>query len=415
MGKTPELVIILNYEEPEFVCQMLGLIMLEKRVKRQVIARNHTFFIPTAPGLEKICAAQVHSLGLEPTITQEGGIECQGKLSDMYGLCLGLSLANRVLMRLTHFRASNFQNLEKSLRAFPWELYLSKNCVPNTRVTVHKSRLYHSRAIAERVNDSIAARLKKHGEISSEEGEGIHTQQVFVRGVSDRFTLSIDACGDLLHRRGVKETSQGASIRETLASAILKMAGYDGTVPLVDPMCGSGTFSTEAALIAGRIPPGWNRDFAFFTWPAFRKKQWLHLRSKQQEHFKHITKPTIFASDIKGSACENLAAVLRKRKLEHIVRVKNEDILSMAPPKDVPESGLVVVNPPYGLRLSTTKESFDLFKALCHRLSQQFSGWDLAILVPHPSWAPHVPIPNKTPRKILHHGGLKIPLYIGPL
>ncbi|MBI9077613.1 MAG: class I SAM-dependent RNA methyltransferase [Desulfatibacillum sp.] len=388
--------------------------MLEKRVKRQVIARQHTFFIPTTLGLEKICAAQVRSLGLIPSGTGEGGVVFEGRLTDMYRACLHLSLANRVLMRIDEFKASNFPGLEKGLDQIPWELYLPASCPVHVRVTAHKSRLYHSRAIEERVQKSITDRLRDFGEKPPHSEQGLG-QEIFVRAVSDRFTLSLDACGELMHKRGFKETSGEAPIRETLAAAILHLAGYNGRLPLMDPMCGSGTFSSEAALIAANIPPGWRRDFAFFSWPAFREQQWHYLRTQASEQFKKITQPLIFASDIDEKACMILLENLKNQNLDHIVSVSNEDVLSLEPPPGFAKPGLIVVNPPYGLRLGTETQARELFTALCQHLAEHFQGWKLAILAPRPDWMPLAPFSRPPRQKVLHHGGLKIPLLIGKI
>lgn len=388
--------------------------MLKKRVKRQVIAREHTFFIPASLGLEKICAKQVRSLGLGATPSGEGGVTFQGKLTDMYKACLHLSLANRVLMRIHEFRAAHFAELEKAVEGIPWELYLPASCPLNIRVTARKSKLYHSQAIAERVKKAILQQLEKYGE-RVDGGDEPVPQEIFVRAVSDKFTLSIDACGELMHKRGFKESAGRAPIRETLAAAILEFAGYDGGQPLMDPMCGSGAFSTEAALIAANIPPGWNRDFAFFSWPAFKKQQWLYLRSQAEKQFKDLTQPLVFASDIDQEACALLLETLERQGLDKIVKVSNEDILRLTPPQQVPNPGLIVVNPPYGLRLGTVPQAKELFASLCNRLADQFPGWKLAVLVPHKDWTPLLPFSGKPFQKILHHGGLKIPLLIGKI
>ena len=387
--------------------------MIEKRVKRQVISRIHTFFIPTSPGLEKICARQVRSMGLNAQVSGEGGVIFEGKLLDMYRVCLHLSLGNRVLMRMEEFKATHFRDLENALENISWELYLPAGCPINVRVTARKSRLYHSQAIAERVELSIRQHLQKATNKTHIKGQ--MPQEIFVRAVSDRFTLSIDACGELMHKRGFKESNGPAPIRETLAAAILHLAEYDGTLPLLDPMCGTGTFSTEAALIAANIPPGWNRDFAFYSWPSFKKKQWLYLRNQAREQFNNITRPLVFASDIDQKACSILLENLKNQGLEHIVQVNNEDVLSLKSPAGFSTPGLIVINPPYGHRLGSVNQATELFQSLCQYLGKQFQGWKLAVLTPHKNWVPLLPFASKPFEKILHHGGLKIPLFVGKI
>ena len=110
-------------------------------------------------------------------------------------------------------------------------------------------------------------------------------QRLFIRGVDDRFSVSIDSSGDLLYKRGIKTLAGTAPVRETLAAAILMLAGYSGNEALVNPMCGSGTFAVEGALMARNIPPGWNRSFAFMGWPGFRPAQWRHIRNAAEKRF----------------------------------------------------------------------------------------------------------------------------------
>jgi len=229
---------------------------LAKRIRRRITARTHTFFAATAPGLEHLCLAELLSLPLSETRASAvpGGVEFQGKLHDCYMANLHLRCANRVLMRLCDFRASSFGALEKRLSEIEWEIYLPRCRGLRISVASFKSRLYHRGAVAERVHHSVVKSMGLPVEISPEADP-----HLFIRIDSDRVTVSLDSSGELLHKRGIKPRGGKAPIRETLAAAVLKIAGYRPGELLVDPMCGSGTFSLEAAMISRNLPAGWFR------------------------------------------------------------------------------------------------------------------------------------------------------------
>ncbi len=272
---------------------------LKKRIKRHVIGRKRQFFAATAPGLETICREELRVLlpSGTPMAIVEGGVKFEGRLHDCYLADLNLRTANRLLMRIESFHAANFRELEKNLIAVPWELFILQDTPTHIRVTSRHSRLYHKDAVAGRVQASIALRFAQNEFSGEASPEPTVTQQIFVRLSDNRFTLSIDSSGDLLHKRGIKPRAAKAPIRETLAAAALILSGYTGTEPLVDPMCGSGTFAIEAALIAQKIPPGRFRDFAFMEWPSFQPKRWQHMKEATEKKIVRTNTPFIFASD----------------------------------------------------------------------------------------------------------------------
>ena len=277
----------------------------EKRLKRQVIGKSHAFFAVTAPGVEDLARAELAALGLEG-LAVPGGVEFTGRLHDAYLANLHLRTAGRILMRLTAVTTTHFSELEQQAADIPWELYLRPGTLGRVQAAVHHCRLHHTDGIAERVRAGVDKRLAP---IPAGEAAPAAVQQVFVRGVDDRFTVSLDSSGDHLHLRGVKTHPGRAPLRETLAAAALMRAGYTGDEPLLDPMCGTGTFALEAALMAKRIPAGWFRDFAFTGWPAFRAQRWAHLRRAAGEGVRVLPQPRIFASDIDPEACRALEAM----------------------------------------------------------------------------------------------------------
>jgi putative N6-adenine-specific DNA methylase len=386
---------------------------LKKRIKRHVIGRKRQFFAATAPGLETICREELRVLlpSGTPMAIVEGGVKFEGRLHDCYLADLNLRTANRLLMRIESFHAANFRELEKNLIAVPWELFILQDTPTHIRVTSRHSRLYHKDAVAGRVQASIALRFAQNEFSGEASPEPTVTQQIFVRLSDNRFTLSIDSSGDLLHKRGIKPRAAKAPIRETLAAAALILSGYTGTEPLVDPMCGSGTFAIEAALIAQKIPPGRFRDFAFMEWPSFQPKRWQHMKQAAEKKIVQTNTPFIFASDRDDRAVCELEDSVTQHGLSGIVAVSTRDFFDLSPTELTNRPGLVTLNPPFGRRLGLRRESEALFLSVCERLKKEYKGWKFVLISLNPRLAGMIPFRSTT--HLLPHGGLKVALMTG--
>jgi len=379
---------------------------IEKRLKRRVIGKPHDFFAMTAPGSEDLAADELTAIGIRGRVLP-GGVEFTGRLHEGYLANLHLRTAGRVLMRLQAFTTTRFSELEQQAAAIPWELFLKAGSVSKIQVAVHHCKLHHTDGIAERVRAGIEKRLPAGPDEAADA-----RQQVFVRGVDDRFTVSLDSSGDHLHLRGIKTRPGRAPLRETIAAAALLRAGYSGVEPLVDPMCGTGTFALEAAIAAKRIPPGWFRSFAFEGWPAFRPQRWAYLRRVAGEQIVRLPQASIFASDIDPEASRALQDQATAHDLQDAVRVQTADFFELEP-ADLPVSGpgLVVINPPYGRRLGTPAESRELMQAIVDRLRDRFGGWRFLLVAPGSA----VPksLPAGTVAHPVFHGGLNVRFLIG--
>jgi putative N6-adenine-specific DNA methylase len=290
-----------------------------------------------------------------------------------------------VLLRIGSFRAGGFPALEKRLAEIDWELFLPSEASVRISVASSKSRLYHRGAVAQRVQECISARM---GQVV---GGSFPEARIFVRAESDRFTVSLDSSGELLYKRGIKSRGGKAPIRETLAAAVLAMAGHRPGRLLVDPMCGSGTFSLEAAMISRNMPAGWFRRFAFEGWPAFSPGRWRHLRREAQAGIVD-TDACVFASDLQEKPVRLLESQLSDHGLLSAVTIGNHDFFGLTPVeilKTVQERGsslsspgLVVLNPPYGRRLGSLSESRNLLGDIFQKLRKDFKGWGAALIAP---------------------------------
>ncbi|RJQ78104.1 MAG: hypothetical protein C4519_12530 [Desulfobacteraceae bacterium] len=379
---------------------------LDKQIKRHVIGRRHHFFAVAAPAMEALAAREVNALSdsVDDTAVETGGVLFSGRLEDLYRANLHLRTAGRILLRLSDFKATNFRQLEKKTAATAWVRYLPAGAVPACKAAAHQSRLYHSQAVAQAVQQAIRAYWQAL-EIPARDDRG---QTLYVRLDQDAVRLSLDSSGANLYRRGFKTHIAAAPLRETLAAAVLQLAGYDPARPLLDPMCGSGTFALEAALMAKQIPPGYRREFAFMQWPSFRPARWQHLKNTAAKQIRPLERPLIHASDIDPEACRRLAGCVRANNLCDAIAVSRADFFALAPPPG--SAGLIVLNPPYGRRLPPEQPPETFYGHIAAKLARDFKGWQVAWIVPRADL-----LRGPLGLKPLHltHGGLSLTLLIG--
>jgi putative N6-adenine-specific DNA methylase len=381
---------------------------LEKRIRRHVIGKPQAFFAVTPPGFEDLCLEELRALGLSGQAVT-GGVEFTGRLHDAYRANLHLRTANRILMRLTSFRATRFEALAAEAAGFPWELFLDPDAPVGIRVATHHCRLHHTEAVAERIRGGIEGRLA--GCRAPADPTPARAQQVFVRGLDDRFTLSLDSSGESLYRRGIKKHPGRAPLRETLAAAALMRAGFTGSEAVIDPMCGTGTFALEAAMTAKRIPPGWFREFAFEGWPGFSGPRWEHFRRAAGEGIRQCDRPRVFAADIDQVACRRLEACVGGNGLADAAAVRCADFFSLDPGQLARPPGIVALNPPYGRRIGAAGQAHSFLRRVLERLATHYRGWGLALVAPEALWPPEVPFPHQA--RPFVHGGLRVVLVVG--
>jgi putative N6-adenine-specific DNA methylase len=387
---------------------------LAKRIKRHVIGQAHDFFAATSPHLEQLCFDELSHIFTELKTARPvaGGVEFRGRLEDCYAANLLLRIPNRIWMRVAAFKATNFRQLEKKLSGIPWELYINAGAKPVLHVKTVKCRLHHRTAIADRLVRSIQSRrMIQPPQPSHSAPRQTDVQRILVNAREDRFMVSLDSSGNLLFKRGIKQNVGKAPLRETIAAAILHVAGYSGAEPLIDPMCGSGTFSLEAAMIAGHIPPGWFRTFAFMTWPAFKKAQWEYLRRIHAPALQPPTAAKVFAADKAAAMCGNLERISKQFGLSGTIRVMHKNFFEWMPTDATRQTGLVVLNPPLGIRMAFEGPAADYYQEISAKLKEDYRGWRIALL------SPDIPVIRKLFNNLkilpIYHGGLHLLLMIG--
>jgi putative N6-adenine-specific DNA methylase len=384
---------------------------LEKQLKRHIVGPRQTFFASVLPRFEGVCRQELETLSDTIEIVEQvsGGIVFSGRLVDLYRANLHLRTAGRILMRIARFKATNFRELAKRLGAMAWHLYLRPGTLPQVKVASHRSRLYHTKAVARRLDDAIEGFWRTQGIPTRSHPD----QSLYLRLDADIATLSIDSSGEGLYRRGLKSHGAEAPLRETTAAAILLLAGFrcSSATLLLDPMCGSGTFSLEAALMRKRIAPGLFREFAFTRWPAFRPRQWNYLKSEAQKRIETLETPQIHASDLSREACRRLDTSAHRANLADAITVSTADFFQMRPDSPPGTGGLVILNPPYGRRLDSGEAIKKFYRRIDRKLTADFKGWRAALVAPHRQWLPA--LAGRMASTPLIHGGLRLSLLTG--
>ncbi len=233
--------------------------------------KDFEIFLAAAPGLEPVLCAEVRGKGFKQPKPVPGGVVLKGGWPEVWRANLWIRGAGRVLARIDSFRVVHLAQLDSRARRVAWNSVLRPDVPFRVEASCTASRIYHSGAAAERIETAIRETL---GAPHSPDAEIL----VRVRIEHDICTISVDTSGEALHKRGYKEAINAAPMRETMASLFLQQCGYDGAEPVLDPMCGSGTFVIEAAEIAARLNPGRARHFAFEKLATFDAAAWQRMR-----------------------------------------------------------------------------------------------------------------------------------------
>ncbi len=355
---------------------------------------RHDAFAIAAPGLSALLAAECTALGFVPREVTPAGVALDLDHRQLFALNAQTRVASRVLVRLAQFTARDFATLEKQAARLVWRQVLSAGADVRLRVTCRKSRLYHSDAVAERVARGITGQIKD-ARVSTKANpdedddaigptiarDGELAQLIVVRIEHDVCTISADSSGELLHKRGWRQAVAKAPLRETLAAAMLMRCAWDGTCALVDPFCGSGTIGIEGALMARRIAPGLSRAFAMEQWPAADRALFASVRDALRAAVLPNVGVPIVMRDRDAGAIDAARANAERAGVGGDV-VITQGPLSETALAAIATQGLVLTNPPYGLRVSDGVDLRGLFARLGDVLYAGGEGWQLGLLMP---------------------------------
>ncbi len=355
---------------------------------------NHQFFASCPKGLESLLNSELQGLGAESTRETVAGVYFEGDLRLAYRACLWSRLANKILLPLANFAVDSQEALYDGTRVIPWQEHLSPNGSLLVDFVGTNDAIRNTQFGAVKVKDAIVDCLRDFSGERPSVAKRDPDLRINARLSKNKLVLSIDLSGDSLHRRGYRVKQGGAPLKENLAAGILLRAGWPDIAAqggaLIDPMCGSGTFLTEAALMAADIAPGLGRaSFGFERWLNHRNDIWLELRDEAHQRKKlglaRVNKPEIrgYDADVRvvRAAEENIISL----ELDDWLRVSRKELAEFKRPTHrAMEFGLVLTNPPYGERLGEVESLKLLYAHLGERLRNEFQGWRAGVFTGNP-------------------------------
>ncbi len=356
-------------------------------------------FLTAFPGLEDMLCAEAQETGFADATAVPGGVEMTGTWPDIWRANLELRGATRVLVRLGAFPVFHLAQLDKRSRKFPWAKTLRSDVPVRVEVTCRRSKIYHAGAATQRIETALREELKV--EVAKDAALCVKVR------IEDNFcTISLDTSGESLHKRGHKEAVGKAPMRETLAALFLRSCGYTGQEPVLDPMCGSGTFPIEAAEIATGMQAGRSRNFAFESFASFDASTFADLRRMGPR-----TEPNarFFGSDRDTGAIRMATANAERAGVSERTNFHNCAVGDVERPDGPP--GLVIINPPYGARIGNKKLLYALHGSMGKVFAERFSGWRVGIVTTEGGLARATGLPFLPPGPPVPHGGLKVRLY----
>ena len=322
-------------------------------------------------GFEDILADEVKELGGANIQKITRGVTCEGNPEFLYKANLLLRTASKILVPIHTFHAGNEKQLYDQMMAFDWSNFLDVDQTFAIDHVVFSELFRHSKFVALKAKDAIVDQYRNKYRRRPSINTDNPDVQFNIHCAKDYFTISLDSSGEPLNQRGYREKGHQAPMNEVLAAGMLKLAGWKKDVPLVDPMCGSGTLLIEAAMMALKMPPGLKRkNFGFKTWPEFSPMLWNRIRIEEESKMR---KPSIdlVGLDINPDAVTIARKSLGKIGLRREIKIREMDFRDYKP---IAEDGMIITNPPYGERIGTGIEEF--YETIGDSFKQHFKGYD---------------------------------------
>lgn len=382
--------------------------------------RDLRLFLPCAGGVEGYLldeVARIGGAGARELRSARGGVQLLATWPEVMKLNLHSRLAQRVLVQLAHQPYRAEQDLYEAAAAVPWEEWFGTRDSFKVEVTAHQSPLKSLNFAALRIKDAVADRFRARGGARPDVDTQRPVVRIFAHLSADTVTLYIDTSGEPLFKRGWREDKGEAPLKETLAAAMIAASGWDATVPLYDPCCGSGTIAIEAAQVACNIAPGLLRRFGFERLKPHAASDWLALQGEAQAARRAPSAP-VFGSDVAFRMVDFAQRNAQRAGVAEAVQLRGGDALQRLPPADI--AGVMLVNPPYGERIEAagvagrgrggreraqTEDPGDFFAQLAAHWKRHYAGWTAWVLSPD----------AKLPSRMRLKESRRVPMWNGPI
>ena len=338
---------------------------------------NQQFFATCPRGLEALLVDELTAFGAKSLAPTDGGVGFAGDLPLCYRANLESRIATRIMWQVGQGRYSGEEDVYKAAYALSWPEWFAVNRTFMVKVTAVKCPLKSLEFVTLRIKDAVCDKFRLKGG----NRPYIDTKQPDVRIhaylTADEYRLYLDTSGNALFQRGQRRASVEAPLRENLAAGIIKLSGWQPGTPLFDPMCGSGTFLLEAAMIALNIAPGSQRSFGFEKLLNFEATAWQKMKQEAQSRAKPVTFQQIYGSDLDMKSVRAAKQNLDQAGLLEAVKLDRADIVDVEAPAD---HGVLIANPPYGVRIGEDEELAALYPKMGETLKRHFAGWNAYFL-----------------------------------
>ena len=337
-----------------------------------VSAAMFNCFAAVPRGAEEITAAELVLLGIQEPVTIKGGVSFVTNTKGLYLANLWLRTASRVLVKLAEFPCATPDELYAGIYGIAWHDMITPAMTLAVDCTLRDSAMTHSGFVALKTKDAVVDRIREQCGSRPNVNTSSPDVRINIHLARNHCTVSLDSSGDALDRRGYRLERTEAPLRETLAAAVIALTGWDGNLPLADPMCGSGTIPIEAGLMAARMAPGRQRSFGFQRWKNFDRALWDKLLEEAENNIQKLPVGLITGYDHDSRALMLARRNAAKAGFGGQIHFFNTALEEFRPEG---EGGVVIINPPYGKRLGEEEELKELYCRIGDIMKKRCRGW----------------------------------------
>ena len=338
---------------------------------------NFQFFATCPRGLEALLVEELSTQQAHKILATDGGVSFEGNLEIMYRVNLYSRIATRVMSRVGQGSYTTEEDIYKATFKLNWPSLFKVNQTIRVKVTGVKCPLKSLDFVTLRIKDAVCDRFREEGALRPSVSVRDPDVRIHAYLTQDQYQLYLDTSGAPLYQRGFRDVSVIAPLRENLAAGILMLTGWKPGTPLLDPMCGSGTFLIEAAMMAVNQPPGMKRTFGFQKLTSFDESLWKKIETEATNKMRAIEFLDIYGSDMDLRAVRVARHNLKVAGLEEVAKVMQSDFVKLEPPTS---EGVLVTNPPYGQRIGEDEDLKEVYPVWAKHMKESFGGWDTYFL-----------------------------------
>ena len=338
---------------------------------------NFQFFATCPRGLEALLADELLAQRALKIVVTDGGVSFEGNLDTMYRVNLHSRIATRIMSRVGQGSYATEEDIYKATFKLHWPSWFKVNQTIRVKVTGVKCPLKSLDFVTLRIKDAVCDRFREEGALRPSVSVRDPDVRIHAYLTQDQYQLYLDTSGAPLYQRGFRDVSVIAPLRENLAAGIIMLSGWIPGTPFLDPMCGSGTFLIEAAMMAVNQPPGMKRTFGFQKLTSFDEGLWKKIETEAMNKMKPIEFLDIYGSDMDLRAVRVARHNLKVAGLEEVAKVMQSDFVKLEPPTS---EGTLVTNPPYGQRIGEDEDLKEVYPVWAKHMKESFGGWNTYFL-----------------------------------